>query len=125
MSSDATPSPVAPHVSCISSEVKPASEEVPNPEIIKLKQKIRRQRRRIKKLREKNFELEERLSRFIEDDVNPEVVLHISKEDPHPPVTTNPKEPVTVNRLVNFFLFINSWIRTYFIKWGGNPKDLY
>lgn len=123
MSSDGTPSPEATHVSTMSSE------QPPNLEIKKLKQKIRGQRRKIKKLREQNFELEERLSRFIEDDVNPDVVLDVAKEDAHPPVSTNPEEPVTTNKLASFMLFIGDWLRTYFLKWKGtgnlptrNPK---
>jgi hypothetical protein len=103
----------------MSSETKNASEQTPNPEIKKLKQKIRNQRRKIKKLREQNFELEERLSRFIDDDVNPDVVLDVTKEDAHPPVSTNPEEPVTTNKLASAMLFTGDWLRTYFLKWKG------
>jgi hypothetical protein len=119
MSTDGTPSPEATHVSNMSSETKNASEQTPNPEIKKLKQKIRNQRRKIKKLREQNFELEERLSRFIDDDVNPDVVLDVTKEDAHPPVSTNPEEPVTTNKLASAMLFTGDWLRTYFLKWKG------
>ncbi len=124
MSSHTTPSPEATHGSTMSSDGHAPSETAPNLEIKKLKQKIRKQRRTIKKLRETNFELEERLSRFIEDDVNPDVVLDINKEDAHPPVATNPEEPVTTNKLASTMLYIGDWLRAYFTKWGGKLMNL-
>jgi hypothetical protein len=119
MSADTSPSPTATHASNMSSEANQPSEVPPNPEIKKLKQKIRHQSRKIKKLREENFELEEKLSRFIEDDVNPDVVLDVSKTDLHPPIITNPDEEITTNKSKNHMLVIKRWLRAYFLKYAG------